>query len=203
MDTKEKLLKLINACVENFEFYHGDSRPIISSYDYKQKYIVTVFNIKKEDESCRHYDAEPYNELVTKLELYKNSVYEEAPNNITIYFTDSPEIKILNFCHEVSSEVVSTHSVNRFKTNNNKTKKGFFSSFSFKSAEEEKPEQLKLNVYKNTYENSSWIISGELKAQITREEHEAIWNRVIENKEKFIQTKDLKKLDERFQKYVE
>lgn len=202
MEAKEKLLKLINACVDNKEFYkeNGENQLII---DYKVRYrfndIDLEYDYKRNSMGFNSKFYENYSSLREKLMKSISDEGIETYNKIIINFIDEPPItfqirrvekqrKPLDTCLIETSETI----VDIVET------KGFWG---VKKNTFEKFKEVEVKPFHVVNEYVAKIAFNSITCEISMDEYKDIGDRIQGNVDKFKTENDMDKLEERIQKF--
>lgn len=201
METKDKLMSLVNSCIDNPNFYnnHSDKPPIIKHYDsknvfYSSKLFLDYKNSEEFFKKSTSYDErERY--ILNELKSYKRDSIK-VPSEICITFENEPPIKIFAYSKGISREKKKEKTfltVDKFMTVKEKVIMGIFK----KMEEVYERQEVVMELFQENLETKLMIQMGNLKENITLEEFETFSKRIIENTKKFKISEDLKILDER------
>lgn len=198
MEIKEKLLKLVHACLDNAEFYDKNKQTKICISSYQNTFDKIQFRVWQHKDNRISYDSKEHQKLENDLKIFDRAVNMETDYSITIDFEDSPSVVIGTRQLKTSEEIISEHLIQECSYRSNKKSNDFFA---FLKKYEDKPKMAKMNLVKIEYEITSRISSGNVHAEITLEEHHEIVKKFQDNEIKFKAEFDIKKLDERLEKY--
>lgn len=209
MEIKEKLLTLINACINDKSFYDKNSGKNIElrSYQHSRYSCSVESKIKNEvsyawaspaeDTYGRSIDNDAFNKLVEGMNLEQYTKKLESFSYMNINFSDFPPIHISLIQECVSNSYDKKNVLSEFYVDEiKKIKKSFWNSASIK-----KIGTIKYEVLKVEYSYKVAITSGSLKTEISIEEFSALCDKVVSNREKFSLEIDQEKLEERLKQY--
>jgi hypothetical protein len=198
MDTKEKLLKLINSCIDNKAFYQEDG---------EEK--CTVVSVQKTSfATCQRY-VEPYissqsdsrKQFVAKLEelkIDKHNVYVKIGSGINVKFKDLPGLNAHVYSKVISTKEISEFSIDEFKRVS--AKKSWFEKTG-NTIEIVSDGKIECKVLEREFTLYAKIVFGHIECDISTEELDSFHERIIENTKKFTIQLDQEKLDERLAQY--
>ena len=201
MDAKENLLKLINACVDNKQFYNTNNKERIESYRYSKFLHATIkrdyYLVNYSENSGKMYDLDEFNVKLGGFEISKYTKNCELYSNLHITFDDLPLINISIKGNSVVTEI-SEFSIDEIVFSLKKSWKFWKEKKCVKVPAGKKiPFKIKETKTEYCYE----ITSGSIKENISIEEFEKIMEKYKENKVKFARLLDEEKIQERLEKY--
>ena len=191
MENKEKLLKLINACIDNKKFYNNaENRNFsIEHSQYKQERNTAELVLEYRSNEQRYVKYEDRCKYLQDNALNSNlKQVVKFPQAIKIAFDSEPPIMIV-----IGSRITKTEKVSdvEFKSGEGKWEEKEVSSFLFfkKKIKVQTYEKVPMIAKIDYLEYYPVITMGEMKAEITLDEFEELSKRILENKikEKFPQ----------------
>ena len=209
METKESLLKLINTCVDNKQFYSQNNKECIESYaslSKRHRYLDKVFYetvnrifylANSTEDHRKIYDSD---ELTVKISGLENSKYTktcELYSGLYITFEDTPSINIRVKGDDTITEI-SEFLINEIEYKLKKSWKFWKEGEGIKIPTGKK---ILFKVKETKTEYCYEITSGSINENISIEEFEKIMEKYKENKVKFARLIDEEKIQERLEKY--
>jgi len=203
METKDKLLKLINSCIENKAMYNSDNKEkdSISHSEhlvYDRKNIIELSSY----EENKVYDVD-YSTRCAYIEEMQKKISQEKqehPATIEIKFDAEPSIFI---CY--ATKVIKKNSIcdkeflAREMVNGTRQVKNFW-GITRTEAYSYKP-KIFLTVWDVEYDFYATIKMGGISIDITLEEFKELSKRIIENRKRFIESKHDDILNDRIKRY--
>lgn len=197
MTKREKLLELVNACIDNKVFYKlGSKEQIIPSY--VGEFHFNVVNSELDYKFLADYFFY-LNLTKIKDEVRKNISEDkiELMSNLKISFEDEPPI---NF--SVKYNIISEKNIRNVEIESNKVESTVITSGFFKRKKIInflKKVDVKFN--HTVYDFTIKVEFNSIVIEITTEEYCSIVKRYEENKIKFLNENDMDKIEERIKKF--
>ncbi|KKQ74592.1 MAG: hypothetical protein US96_C0029G0006 [Candidatus Woesebacteria bacterium GW2011_GWB1_38_5b] len=215
METKEKLLTLAIACLNNKEFYalsslsghyalpsnQVNNQRIVCSPD-KTRHRLSLIDIRRthiNEVKCKYsditdFDQTIYDKIKKEYEDENNKFSEEVYYYLNILFNDNPPINI-NFYSNINSSQI----IDKFEVPIRK----YISGNIFIKAKTINDGFVSFEVNKSTFDFYPKITFGTISAIISFEEMNELCEIFIKNIEKFQKEIDNDKLNERFKHFVQ
>lgn len=204
MENKEKILKLINSCIENKTFYNHNNkeRHCINHQDWDYEKRNKEIKFSHSDGSDKIYDVSTESRLKYENELTQKFEYEviKVPNFIVINFDETPPIEIGYMKKE--GDIRKLHDklfLSREDFIHTEEVENFWGKK--KTIERSHKKEIILSVNEIALTYVGQITLGKLKIEITLDEFREISKKIKENKVKFAQVKYTDILDDRLKRY--
>lgn len=207
---KEKLLKLVNGCIDNKEFYsniEGAENIQIGGPLYFSNLKLEMLNLdEKEEFFTQNLEFRMDRNILFKTvgntfgigQEHNTTIFKNS--GLTIWFKDSPEIQVYISSKKAEKPIKSEYHSIKLKRYANKTNLfGLKKRHDYEWIETGKVARIACDLY--SVSPVFKIISGIITEEITHQEFNAIIKKAIENSQKFKLEVEVDKVNERITKF--
>lgn len=229
--TKEKLFKLVNACIEDRNFYHaGYLNAVEMPNHFRANYYnltptsipdkkITLSHKETHTVSYAYISQDPINYQSTSIDSkFRTAINEKkqelnleqydehiSVGKFTIDFADQPSIKIF-VESSYEQEILERFNLKNYILVDGSPKifgieLKFIKSSSYEHKVKKVGSSEEFVLKKQKYKNTFYLTSGMLSVEITPEECNAFWHKIEQNYQKFLIQNDEEKLDDRLKEY--